>query len=137
MEISKEKINTQMRGDRLHFDEFEASFDRRLKTANKSRNNRRLFFEGLTWCNKGNRLEDANDEIKIENTTVAKKDNISFKRGYEEGIYQNGFRCGYEGVPYESIPELFSKHEKCKIGYQDGKDRRVLDDLKKEAKSRR
>ena len=97
MEISKDKVNIQRRNDRLHFDEFEASYDRKLKTANKARNNRQLFLEGLAWCHDGNNLNDAVTE---------KKENISFKRGYEEGLYQIGFRYGYDYIPYDNIPEF-------------------------------
>lgn len=128
MEISKDKVNIQRRNDRLHFDEFEASYDRKLKTANKARNNRQLFLEGLAWCHDGNNLNDAVTE---------KKENISFKRGYEEGLYQIGFRYGYDYIPYDNIPELFSRSERCIAGYHAGEEKKLLDDSKNATKSHR
>lgn len=131
MEISKEKKFVQRRNERLHYDEIESSYENKLKTANKARNNRKLFLEGLAWFHDGKTLESAIDIIELDGVKTQKKDNISFKRGYEEGIYELGFRYGYNSVPYANIPKEFASYERCKTGYRDGKERKILDDSKK------
>ena len=125
MEISKNRMDNQRRNVRLRFDEFEASSDRKLKTADKARKNRELFLKGLEWFHSDKSLAEASI------------DDICFKRGYEEGLYELGFRCGYEYKSCDDMSKDFTEHFKFKDGYRDGEEKRLIDDSKKEAKGRR
>ena len=135
MEIGKDRLNVKIRNDKLHFDEYEASYNRKLKTADKARKNRQLFLEGFAWCRSGKKLEEATETIKIDDATIEKKDVLSFKRGYEESAYEIGFRYGYDYMPYEDIPETVAAYDKCRAGYHDGGQKRLLDENKKEKNS--
>jgi len=135
MEIGKDRLNAQIRNDRLHLDEYEATYNKRLKTADKTRKSRQLFLEGFAWCHSGKNLDEATETVEVDGTTIAKKDVLNFKRGYEEGAYELGFRYGYDYIPYEDIPEIVASYDKCRAGYHDGGQKRLLDERKKEKNS--
>jgi hypothetical protein len=86
MKNRKEEIIKTVKGANMHFDEYEASKERKLASFNKSRENNKLYLEGYSAGLKGEYPLEYFAELILENDKVVqKKDHRNFKAGYIRG----------------------------------------------------
>lgn len=71
---------------RLHFDEHEASMERRLKADAKMAANQKLYLDGYRKALLGVPLESFTDLVEENGVMVQRKDHRNFKAGYTNGV---------------------------------------------------
>ena len=71
---------------RLHFDEQEASMERRLRTDAKVAANQKLYLDGYRKGLLGIPLENFTDLVEENGVKVERKNHRNFKAGYANGV---------------------------------------------------
>lgn len=85
MKNRNDEIIKLARGTNLHFDEYQASKERTLKTNAKIARNRKLYLDGYSKGLQGISLESFTDLIEKDNEMIQRKDHPNFKAGYNAG----------------------------------------------------
>ncbi len=131
----KETSIKSIRNERIHYVDMNQTFDKKLKQANNERVARNLYHDGFSWFKSGKKLEEAVEKIMIDSDEVALKDNISFQRGYQEGIRQLGFAFGYKEALFDDIPDEYLEDRFFLNGYKQGYEAKKAE-IKKANKAR-
>ena len=85
MKIDERRIAREVRDANIHFDEYEASKERTLKTNAKVARNNKLYLDGYRKGLLGVPLESFSDLVEENGKLVQRKDHRNFKAGYARG----------------------------------------------------
>ena len=82
------RIEKLARQTTMHFDEYEASKERTLKSNAKVAANQKLYLDGYAKGLKGVPLESFTDLVEENGKIIQRKDHRNFKAGYARGLQE-------------------------------------------------
>ena len=137
MENNSKKELRFLRNDRLNVVSQRDSQKRKEEAAKKRIVIEKIFISGTNWFKNGKKIEDATDIITFDGKEMMLKDNIYFLRGYEAGMFQLGFECGYKQVSLDTINDSFKSNKHFMDEYNKGIKQREIDERKKNGASKK
>ena len=103
--------------NQIQHNQIESSFRARQKK--HSRFNPRMMDEGYAFAKSGLTLDDADDNQRNEHNFIMGYEKYMRELNVADEFYRRGAKAFFEGVNWESIPEIDSQNEAFIKGFED------------------